>query len=41
MLLSFFLFIREEPILFSIQKGNQEAALRLIDRMYHKSEDRQ
>jgi len=34
-------FIREDSIMFNLSKEDDEAALRLIDKVYHKDEDRQ
>ena len=41
MLLNFVLFIKREPIMFSVSRDEDEEALKLIDRVYDKSEDRQ
>ena len=40
MLCNFLLFIKEEPIMFSLSEGNEESALKLIDKIYHPNEDR-
>jgi len=40
MLLSFYFFIDSEPIMFSISQNNDVEALKLIDRIYDKDEDR-
>lgn len=41
MLLSFQIFIKSEPIMFSLRSNNEEEALVLIDKVYDQSEDRQ
>lgn len=40
MLFSMFVFIKEDSIMFNLSKEDDEGALRLIDKVYHPSEDR-
>ena len=40
MLVNFILFIQEEPIMFSLKEGNDTSALSLINKIYHKDENR-
>lgn len=40
MLLSMYFFIGDDSIMFNLSKDDDAAALRLIDKVYDKSEDR-
>lgn len=40
MLFNMFVFIKEDSIMFSLSKDDEESAKRLIDKVYHKDEDR-
>ena len=40
MLFNFIFFIHEEPIMFSLQEGNDTSALSLINKIYHKDENK-
>ena len=40
MLFSMFTFIKDDSIMFNLSKDDDESALRLIDKIYDKSEDR-
>lgn len=40
MLFNFSIFIKEDSIMFNLSKDDEESALRLIDKLYHKDEDR-
>lgn len=35
-----FVFIKEDSIMFNLSKDDEEGAKRLIDKVYHKDEDR-
>lgn len=37
----FYLFIKYDSIMFSLSKGDDEGALALVDKIYHRSCDRQ
>jgi hypothetical protein len=39
MLLGFFLFIKEDSIMYNLSVDNEEGALQLIKRVYHEDED--
>ena len=41
MLINFSLFIKEDSIMFNLGQGNDKEALLLIDKVYHKDEDRE
>ena len=41
MLFNMFVFIREDSIMFNLSKEDDEGAMRLIDKVYHKDEDRE
>jgi hypothetical protein len=40
MLFNMLVFIKEDSIMFNLSKDDDESALRLIDKVYHKDEDR-
>lgn len=40
MLFNMLVFIKEDSIMFSLSKDDDESAMRLIVKVYHKDEDR-
>ena len=40
MLFNMLVFIKEDSIMFNLSKDDDESAMRLIDKVYHKDEDR-
>lgn len=41
MLFNMLVFIKDDSIMFSLSKDDDEAAKRLIDKVYHQDEDRE